>query len=286
MPKFKDLSGQTFKNLLAVKYLGQKSNNSNYLCKCLLCGEYIEVRLDHLRKQNGCKACAGKANIVDMVGRKYGRLTVLSYAHTINRKTYWNCVCDCGNTYLARNCHLTSGNTKSCGCLGVESRHVRRFRGRTPESPEYRTWCYMKTRCYNPNTNCSKYYIEKGIKVCDRWLHSYENFLEDMGARPSPKHSIDRIDGNKNYEPSNCRWATAREQMNNVSSNILITINGETKTPRQWSDITGINCNVIYGRIKAGWNPERAITEKSRGMKPYINIHNNQYTKCSNINNL
>jgi hypothetical protein len=144
----------------------------------------------------------------------------------------------------------------------------------------------MKTRCYNPNIRGSKYYIGKGIKVCDRWLHSYEDFLEDMGQRPSSKHSIDRINNDGDYEPSNCRWATIQEQANNKSTNVFITINGESKTARQWSDVTGVNCSIIYGRIRAGWNPERAVTEKSRGVRPYANIHNNQYTKPSNINNL
>lgn len=128
------------------------------------------------------------------------------------------------------------------------------------ESAEYNSWMNMRGRCKNPNNDKYKWYGAIGIKVCDRWTNSFENFLADMGEKTTPKHSLDRINVHGNYEPTNCRWATQKEQCNNKRSNMFITANGITKTLYQWSEFTGIKWQTIRKRIKMGWTENDAIS--------------------------
>lgn len=267
MSNFEDVSGQTFKNLLAIKYLGQKCGNSNYLCKCLLCGKEFEIKLMRLKNQGRCKECSNKARIIDLSGRKYGRLTVLSLSHKINRATYWECQCECGNKITLPRSAFISGNTKSCGCLSSESKSERFFKHGMTLTPEYRAWSAMVARTTNQKVKYSERYIGRGITVCDEWRYSFKNFYKDMGERPSLKHSLDRVDNDGNYEPGNCKWATKEEQSNNTSTNIYITIDGVTKTPRQWSNITGISFGAIHHRLGRGWSPRDAVMEKLRRVR-------------------
>ena len=125
-------------------------------------------------------------------------------------------------------------------------------------STEYSTWVKMRGRC---NCVTNPRYSEwggRGIKVCDRW-NDFSNFLEDMGRKPTPKHSIDRIDNNGHYEPSNCRWATLNEQANNKRSNILMTFKGKTQTMIQWSEELKINYGTLQSRLNTGWTHEDAL---------------------------
>jgi hypothetical protein len=117
----------------------------------------------------------------------------------------------------------------------------------------------MIQRCTNPRAGGFRVYGGRGISVCDRWLHSFENFLADMGSKPSPHHSLDRIEGDADYEPGNCRWATAKEQANNISTNVRLTVFGETKTMSEWSDTTGVKRGTIWWRVRHGWSSERAV---------------------------
>ena len=160
------------------------------------------------------------------------RLTVIEFIGAIKRHYTYKCKCKCGNTILVRGSALLTGNTKSCGCLnkqkgknillgyqlgmnGVKDKNGKR-------TAEYNCYLKMKSRCYGLNNAKYKNYGGRGIKVCDRWLNSFENFLEDMVLRPSNLHSIDRINVDGNYEPSNCRWGTISEQASNKTNTIRI----------------------------------------------------------------
>lgn len=127
-------------------------------------------------------------------------------------------------------------------------------------TPEYWILAGMKRRCYNKNEKAYRNYGGRGIKVCDRWLNSFEAFLEDMGKRPSNKYSIERIDVNKDYKPGNCIWATDMEQANNTRANHKITINGITKNLMEWQRQFSMPNSTFQNRIKRGWTVEKALT--------------------------
>lgn len=154
-------------------------------------------------------------------GQKFGRLIVTGKAPS-NRHGHSMaaCVCECGNSLAVRTTSLATGNTRSCGCLFTEvAKTIRLKHGDKLEravAPEYRAWTNMITRCTNPKHNRWQHYGGRGISICERWRHSYEAFLADVGRRPSPGHSIDRYpDMDGNYEPGNVRWATGHEQRMN-----------------------------------------------------------------------
>lgn len=157
--------------------------------------------------------------VIDLTGKRYGRLVVISKSQPKNRQTTWLCLCDCGNEKICFGTNLKRGKTQSCGCLRTEMiverslKHGNRRSGKT--SREYEVWCSMIARCESEKDTNFHNYGARGIKVCDRWRESFENFLADLGEKPSPKHSIERIDVNGDYEPSNCKWASKEEQMQN-----------------------------------------------------------------------
>jgi hypothetical protein len=160
--------------------------------------------------------------VLDRVGTQYTRLRVLlPVGVDAYRYMQWLCVCSCGNFTVVSGRHLTSGATRSCGCLQQEAvrrtgkdntTHTHSRRGQT--TAEYRAWCHMWSRCTNPNVERYPNYGGRGIRVCKRWKR-FENFYADVGPRPSERYSIDRIENDGNYEPGNVRWATRSEQRRN-----------------------------------------------------------------------
>lgn len=168
----------------------------------------------------------------DLTNKRFGRLFVTGRADVENRQPYWSCWCDCGKDVAVRSDALRAGITQSCGCLGIERRAAatslksvthgltRGKRGQQRQPAEYRAWSNMRQRCNNPNNHKFKDYGARGISVCVRW-ESFENFLADMGNHPGKGYSLDRIDVNGNYEPSNCRWADAKTQANNKRKKVI-----------------------------------------------------------------
>lgn len=127
------------------------------------------------------------------------------------------------------------------------------------DSSEYIAWCNMKGRCLNPNDKSYGRYGARGISVCDRWLNSFENFYSDMGAKPSPAHTLERIDFNKDYCPENCKWATYKEQNRNYSRNVYIEYDGRRMCLKDWANEVGIENSLLRYRIRAGWPIDQAL---------------------------
>lgn len=194
-------------------------------------------------------------------GDRYGRLVAIeAVPHTSGR---WRFACDCGRMKTISAKSVRFGDTRSCGCLrselSAQRTATRITHGRT-NTPEYASWLAMRKRCYDPNNIGFKDYGGRGIMVCERWINSFENFFSDMGQRPAGT-SIDRIDSNGNYEPSNCRWSTSKEQNSNTRSTHNLTYNGETLTVRGWGERLGINPQTLHKRLNLGWPTERVLSE-------------------------
>ena len=204
-----------------------------------------------------------------IAGERFNRWTVLRpYGMLGKYHTVW-CRCDCGTEQEVRESHLRAGASKSCGCSNrapLTHGMAGRLDDKGARVPEYRTWGHIIQRCTNPNHPGFRGYGARGITVCDRWRESFAAFYEDMGPRPSSKHSIDRIDNDGGYEPGNCRWATKKTQSRNTSTNRLLTFRGRTQSLAAWAEETGISQFTLSTRVNTlGWSVERALTEPVRG---------------------
>jgi hypothetical protein len=203
-------------------------------------------------------------NANNLTGKRFHRLTAIGpVLRDKHKKIHWLFVCDCGQEIVTSGSHVTSGHTKSCGCHKAElikQLGERKTHGLS-KSREMSIWAGMLQRCENPKSKDYPRYGGRGIKVCERW-HTFINFYNDMGASPDGT-SIERIDNNKGYNPENCRWATVRQQANNVNTNRIFTHNGESRTIAQWAELTGINYYTLYSRlIKRGWEIDRALSTR------------------------
>lgn len=168
---------------------------------------------------------------------------------------YWNCLCDCGQERTVREDHLTSGRSKSCGCARVESLK-RLATHKLSNSPAYVSWAKMMERCYDSRHKSFHNYGGRGISVCRSW-HDVSSFVNDMGQPPA-RSTLDRIDSNGNYEPSNCRWATRKQQSRNRRDNKLLNYAGETRCISEWAERIGISHDALNYRLKK-WSIEKAI---------------------------
>lgn len=209
---------------------------------------------------------------VDRVGHRYGRLLVVEPAESAvepsgRNRARWLCQCDCGNVKIIRGTDLQSGRTVSCGCylheVLIETKTTHGEGARNTRTPEYRVWAGMIRRCTCENDKFFDCYGARGIAVCDRWRTSYENFLSDMGRRPSRRHSLDRIDNDGDYEPTNCRWATPKQQCRNQRRTIFIEVDGEKVSLQDACERFGQPVPRVKTRIfKLGWDVRRALTAR------------------------
>lgn len=182
---------------------------------------------------------------------KFGNFTVVSSGHrSFTGRALVLCRCRCGNEKKIRVDHLINGDTKSCGCL--RSINVGKVTHGGSKSDVYKIWRAMIRRCDPKRCDNKHYrnYVMRGVTVCERWKHDFNAFKEDVGARPSPQHTLDRIDGNKGYEPGNVRWATAMEQCRNRSSNRVITIDGVSRCVAEWAEVFGVDGRRVVAYIE------------------------------------
>ena len=195
--------------------------------------------------------------INDLTNRRFGKYLVLSRAKNDKHgSARWDCICDCGSERIVYGSSLNIGKTKSCGCISAEKLLEASTTHGLSDTPIHWIWQKMRARCADKN-DCR--YGGRGISVCVRW-NSFENFLADMGDRPSPKHTIDRIDNDGDYTPKNCRWATRRQQANNRKSNRYITYNKQILTYVQWSRRLGGCAGLVQSRIYRGWTEAAAVS--------------------------
>lgn len=191
---------------------------------------------------------------VNLLGQRFGRLTVMErMPNNAKHQAVWRCRCDCGNEVVVASGHLRSGHTQSCGCLCREKAAEYQYRHGMKGTKLFSVFHTMKDRCYNPNSKKYKDYGARGIRICDEWLNSSALFFEwakENGYQEGL--SIDRIDVNGNYEPSNCRWVDAKFQANNKRYNHLYEYNGKIQTISQWADELGLPYATIKCRIKRG----------------------------------
>lgn len=206
----------------------------------------------------------------DLTGKPFHFLTVR--VRVENRPEHhgqssWECECACGKVVVVASASLRKGRTKSCGCKKLElnrvasTKHGRAAVGH-PGRLEYRIWSEMKQRCENPKSN--RYYTHgaRGITVCDRWKDSFENFIADMGERSEKGLSLERRENDGNYEPSNCFWATKKQQARNKRNNRMVVVGEESRCAAEWSELTGIPAATIRSRLRAGWSPRMAVGKR------------------------
>jgi hypothetical protein len=192
-------------------------------------------------------------------GARFAKWTVVSDRPIGTRPPLWLCRCVCGTERMVNQFHLISGDTQCCGCF--------RKHGQC-HNPVYRIGRNMKDRCSNQRHKSFDDYGGRGIRVCERW-EDFAAFFEDMGNRPTPEHSIERIDNNGHYCKENCRWATAIEQQRNKRNSRLIEFDGRVKCLSAWAEEFGIEMHLLYLRLKKGWDIQPALTYPPRkGFRP------------------
>lgn len=246
MGKKNDLTNRKFGKLLAIQPSGNKYN-TNILWECACdCGNIVERTTSQLKR--GRSTHCGCGSIKNLKGMTFGKLTVVreSGRHAKSRKVLWECLCSCGNYTVTTGDTLQSGNTSSCGCgLVKHGLHKHTL---------YRTWSDMIRRCHEPNSTAYEYYGGRGIVVCDEWKSSVEKFIQDveeiLGEKPSPSHTLDRIDTNLGYQPDNVRWASKSEQIMNSRKrkNSSSTYRGVSLDKRsgKWKAVITINAEQRY----------------------------------------
>jgi hypothetical protein len=216
------------------------------------------------------------SHFVDLAGRRFGLWVVgVRASNTKQGSARWYCQCDCGANGIVTAGNLHNGGSTGCGCtkpakvIAGNTTHGHTSGG--AQSSEYGTWCSMIQRCINPKVQYFAHYGGRGITVCNRWCKSFEDFIADMGPRPSPQHSLDRFpDNDGNYEPGNCRWATQSEQARNRRNNVIVDFNGELRPIVEWAERFNLDSGVLRYRLHRGWPIEKALTKPVASKKQLL----------------
>lgn len=204
---------------------------------------------------------------LDLTGKQFGRWTVLGYAGRLGAKrtAAFRCQCSCDPTHMGviRSYSLTLGQSLSCGCIVAENNVRIRTTHGLSHSPEHHIWAGMRTRCSNPKVKSYPSYGGRGIKVSKRW-DRFENFLADMGPRPSPNHSIERKNNNGDYSKDNCVWLLKALQPRNTRLTRRVVFQGVKRSIHEWEPLVGIPAVQLDKRLRRGWSVERALTQPLR----------------------
>lgn len=271
-------AGEQVGQMIFLEDMGHKGRSriAKFMCQC---GNET-VTFIHCVKSRKTMTCGCIRQKLYEKGEMIGNLKYLGFAG-IKKETAWgHFLCYCGKEFQARIPSIRLGLTKSCGCYRiVKIKETNIKHGHTcdyQESSEYNIWEGMRQRCMNVTNDAYMDYGGRGIEVCERWKHSFENFYSDMGKRPSLKHTLDRYpDQNGNYEPSNCRWATKKEQANNRRSNVLIEYKGEVKTLKQWCEALNMSYKLVHKRIKQfNWTIDEAFNTPVKRESRYLYGYN------------
>lgn len=257
-----DLKGQKYGRLTVLEEAESRISPNGtkvtmWKCQCE-CGNIVyrsSANLRHVAHPScGCwqRENVSKHKLEDLTGQRFGRLVVIERAETTHVSTRWKCKCDCGNECVVLAQNLKKGHTKSCGCFREEVRPKQKFKHGYRHTRIYGVYCRIKGRCYNPNDPRYASYGGRGIKMCDEWYESPEKFCkwaESHGYDPNAEYgecTIDRIDVNGNYEPSNCRFTNLQVQSNNRQNTIYIEHNGMRKTITEWSEFFNFDRMKLY----------------------------------------
>lgn len=257
---------QRFGKLVVTSFSG-KNSQGRYMWNCDCdCGNKVTVSGTSLRigVTKSCGCFKAESAVKNLLGQRFGSLVVIEeFGRSVNHKVLWRCRCDCGNEKVTLSACLLNGKTRSCGCLSFE-RITKHGEG---HSRLYQEWADMKQRCLNPKSSSYHNYGGRGIKVCDEWLDAstFIDWAKVNGYRDDL--TIDRIDTNGDYEPSNCRFIPMRDQHENKRSNRIITLYGETNILMNHCRKHNKNYNMIRYRLNAGWTPEKAFSCNSTKLK-------------------
>lgn len=257
-----DLTGKRFGKLTVIRRYGYtKGKNRKYitwLCRCD-CGNEVVRTSSHLKA--GYESCCDSCNNSvpnDLTGKKFGRWNVLKRASNHKRQSTYLCKCDCGTEKIVLASSLIQGLSVSCGCYHIDKLKEQQTTHGLTNTRIYRIYHNIIQRCTNQNNNRYKDYGGRGIKVCEEWKDDFQAFYDwAIATGYSDDLTIDRIDVNGNYEPSNCRWATMKTQRNNKRNSIQFTFYGSTKTLKEWCDCIGENYSKMYARYSRGYETFR-----------------------------
>jgi hypothetical protein len=269
--KINEIVGKKFGRLKVISFEGLNTHRkATWLCKCECGAEKVFVGSS--LKSGTVVSCgcyqsdeAKKRFSKDMTGKRFGKLTVINREGTYENKrsklALWNCLCDCGKDVIVRGSALRNGSTQSCGCVQRENASSANTTHGLTKTPLYKVWLGMKRRCGNPNSKDYFYYGGRGICVCEDWKNDFLSFYDWARNNGYVEGlTLDRSEVNGNYEPSNCRWISQKEQSNNTRRNKFFHFDGETFTLSQIADKCGIRYSVLYKRMKRGWTLEDAVS--------------------------
>ena len=250
----KDIVGNRYGKLTVIEAMKERYSNGSVKWKCICdCGKIYFCSSSELKRR---KSCGCETRLIDLTGKKFGRLTVMRRTSNKKTRTYWHCKCDCGKEIDVCASHLSSSKTVSCGCSSAERiAELNKTHGMS-KTILYKKWCEMKKRCFNKSTASYSSYGGRGITVCDEWKDDFLSFYNwAMSNGYSNGLSIDRIDVNGNYEPSNCRWVDNKTQSLNKRNTIYIELFGAKTTLFECCEYAQVDYKRAYRKYKNGKQP-------------------------------